>query len=119
MKTCKHQTCGKEMQVWLPLDNNLPSDISMHSWCVNCGKIKIKSDDRAFNIGYWMNILAIIAKNYSLRDVQKRLISKTLEKNECFIDLYNVDKNIQKEIFKKIVTRFCIISEKSIDSLIY
>ena len=119
MILCKHETCGREKKLWLPIDNNYSSEIVLHSWCKNCGKIKVITDERPHNLGYWMNILSRISKHFPLKDVQKRLIAKSLEIHDCFNDLYSINGSIQKEVFKKIVTRFCLISEQSIDSLIY
>ncbi len=118
MITCKHESCGREARVWLPTDS-IASEVVLHPWCKHCGIVKNISDDRPKNIGYWMNNLAKISNQFSLKKVQIRLVSKYLEAHNYFNDLYGITGSAQCEVFIKTVYRICKISKHSIDSLIY
>jgi len=119
MNSCEHKNCGREKNVWFPIKDNNPSDILLHSWYIHCGKIKNMTEYKPHRLGFWLNILSKIVKSNSLKEVQKRLILKNLEKNDCFFDLYNVNEKMQIKAFKKIIEKFCLISENSVESLIY
>ena len=119
MISCKHENCGMEKRLWLPMENHYSSEIALHKWCIRCGLVKIISDSKPNNLGFWMNILSKISKRYNLKDVQKRLIAKSLEAHEYFNDIYCINSELQKILFKKIVSRYCLISEDSIDSFLY
>ena len=118
MVTCKHESCGRENQVWLPT-SNYSSETALHPWCINCGLVKNISDDRPHNLGYWINILSRISKRFSLKKVQTRLVSKYLESHIDFNDLYGITYSAQSELFVKTVTRICKISEHLIYTSIY
>ena len=66
-----------------------------------------------------MNIISKIAKRFSLSQSQKRLMVKELESNEYFDDLYSTTGSSQKEVFVKAVTKYCDLSESTIDFYIY
>ena len=119
MELCSHKSCGRDKRVWLTEDDYLGSDVNLHPWCVYCGVVKNISDDKAHKLGYWHNILSSIANCYSLKQVQKRLISKELDSHDCFNDTYGISGFLQKELFKKIVKKYCNIDARNIDSLIY
>jgi hypothetical protein len=112
-------SCGRERRVWLPVSNNSEADINLHPWCVRCGVVKNISEDRGRNLGYWMNILSKIADCFSLTQVQKRLIAKELISLELFNDTYGIAGLPQKDLFKKIVKKYCKININSIESYFY
>jgi len=117
MEKCSHQSCGKEYQEWLPMfDCN---DIVRHPWCVKCGRVKNITEDKAKKLGYWINILSKLTNHYSLKQVQKRGISIELANHEDFNDIYGITGSYQKELFKKIIKKYCIIDFKIVDSLVY
>jgi hypothetical protein len=91
----------------------------LHPWCIHCGAVKNISDGKGKKLGYWMNILAKINERYSLKQVQKRNISRELVSNEIFNDIYFINCSAQTTIFKNIVKKYCKINTNSIDSLIY
>jgi hypothetical protein len=119
MEICSHKSCGREKRVWLPTNDYLGVDVNLHPWCVYCGVVKSISDDKAHKIGYWLNVLSVVAKRFSLKQVQKHLISKELASLDCFNDTYGISGFLQKELFKKIVKKYCNINAHSIDSFIY
>ena len=119
MEICSHKSCGREKRVWLPTNDYLGADINLHPWCVYCGVVKNVSDDKAHKLGYWLNILSSIANRFSLKQVQKHLISKELVSYDCFNDTYGISGFLQKELFKKIVKKYCNINARSVDSFIY
>ena len=119
MITCNHENCGKEKQVWLPTKVDKNSEIVMHPYCKHCGLVKNLSDDRPHSVGYWINILSRIASQFSLKKVQKRLISNDLNNHECFNDLYGITGTAQKELFISIIKKYCKIDLQSINSFDY
>jgi len=119
MTKCSHRTCGREKRVWLPTNDNSSVDVKLHPWCVQCGVVKNISDDKAHEIGYWMNILSKIANRFSLKQIQKRLIAKELASHELFSDVYGITGFPQKEFFKKIVKKYSNINGHSIEPFIY
>ena len=118
MSVCKHESCGRECRVWLPIENVF-SDIVPHPWCKNCGVIKNISDDRPKELGYWINILSRISNQYKLKKVQTRLVSKYLESNNNFNDLYGITGSAQKKEFIRAISSICKIPKNPIYSLIY
>lgn len=119
MHSCSHRSCGREKQVWLPVDDYYEADVNLHPWCIHCGVVKNISDDRGYNLGYWMNILAKIANRFSLKQVQKRCIAKELASHDWFNDKYFIKSSTQEIIFKEIVKKYCKINVNSIDSFFY
>jgi len=119
MVLCTHESCGREKRVWLPTEKDKSSEVVLHPWCTHCGIVKNLSDDRPHNFGYWMNILSNISKNFSLKKVQKHLISKELEANECFNDLYGITGSAQRELFNRLICKYCNINMSVIASFDY
>ena len=118
MSVCKHESCGRECRVWLPVET-ITSEVIPHPWCKHCGLVKNISDDRPKELGYWINILSRISNQFSLKKVQTRLVSKYLEDNRYFNDLYGITGSAQSSEFIKTVFRICKIPKNSINSLIY
>lgn len=116
MTKCSHRSCGLEKQEWLPMYGS--KDVARHPWCVKCGQVKNITDDKTKKLGYWMNALAEIANYYSLKQVQKRVISTELANHEEFNDTYGITGSYQKELFKSILNKYYKISSKVIDSII-
>ena len=118
MDKCIHESCGREARVWLPTKNNY-SEVVPHPFCKHCGVVKNITDDKAKNLGYWINILSKIGDKFSLKKVQIRLVSKYLESNIYFNDLYGISGSAQSKEFVKTVERICKIPKNNIYSLIY
>ena len=118
MSVCKHESCGRECRVWLPVEN-VVSDVIPHPWCRHCGVIKNISDDCPKELGYWINILSRISTQYSLKKVQTRLVSKYLENKSCFHDLYGITGSAQTDEFLRAVSSICKIPKNSIYTQIY
>ena len=119
MAKCTHRSCNGEKRSWLPIEEYSGADVKLHPWCVHCGVVKNISEDRGHKIGYWTNILSKIAERFSIKQIQKRLIAKELTSHELFNDTYCITGFSQKELFKKIVKKYCNINEYNIDSFIY
>jgi hypothetical protein len=130
MYRCSHENCGREQRIWLPkkiiisdnkktASSNNYSDVSLHHWCILCGCIENISDDRGKNIGYWINILSKIAKEFLITQSQKRLIVNELSNYECFDDLYCITGSAQREGFVKVIKKYSGLSENIINSYIY
>jgi hypothetical protein len=116
---CTHVTCGKEEKVWVPRSHENGTDVEKHPWCKNCGDVKNISDDRPKNIGYWMNVLAIIASELDLAQVQKRLIAKKLQACEDLHDTYGTFGSAQEELFLSIVSEHCCLKQLDLETILY
>ena len=116
---CSHKSCKVNKKVWLPVKYNEISDILPHSWCIHCGLVKNISDDRPKELYYWLNMINLLAKQFSLKQVQKRLISKEIIDSECFNDSYGITGSAQKQFFINLVKKYSKISETSINSLLF
>jgi len=119
MEICNHENCGKEKNVWLPLGQNSTSESILHPWCKHCGLVKNLSEDHPQSFGYWINILSRIESQLKIKKVQKRLIANELTSNDSFNDLYGITGSAQKELFSKIVNKYCKINLNFINSLDY
>lgn len=119
MVICDHENCGREKRVWLPMEQNSASEVILHPWCRHCGLVKNISEDHPHSFGYWTNVLSRITSQFSLKQVQKHLIYKELESNEFFNDLYGITGSAQKELFNKILSKYCNINMQCVDSFNY
>lgn len=131
MVRCCHDSCGREDRIWLPKNviasddmgftgsNGKSDDIALHYWCVLCGCVKNISDDRPKKMGYWINILSRISKNCKVSQSQKRLVVKELESYEYFDDMYGITGSSQREVFVKVVKKYCGLCERTIDSFVF
>jgi hypothetical protein len=115
---CSHKNCCREEKIWLPREPNHTSEDVLHHWCIHCGLVKNISDDRPKKFGYWMNILSKLSHNFSVTQCQRRLMVKELESHEEFEDFYGITGSAQKEIFIKIIRKYCNLSSNSIDSFL-
>ena len=119
MQTCQHQSCGREQRIWVPMDHLQYSEVRAHPWCVQCGEIKNISDDQGKKLGYWLNILSRLSQQYTITQVQRRLISKTLSDDADFQNLFGITGTDQKEVFIQIVSQFTHIAKKDLETNIY
>jgi hypothetical protein len=115
---CSHKNCCREEKIWLPREPNHTSEDVLHHWCIHCGLVKNISDDRPKKFGYWMNILSKLSHNFSVTQCQRRLMVKELESHEEFEDFYGITGSAQKEIFIKIIRKYCNLSSNCIDSFL-
>jgi hypothetical protein len=126
---CSHVSCNREQRIWLvkaiqnhnfrKTSSTGISDVALHPYCVFCGIVKNISDDPSKKIGYWINILSKITREYNISQIQKRLVIQELEKNDSFVDLYSVTGTAQREFFVKTVKKYCSLSEQIIDSFVF
>jgi len=110
-----HQSCGKGQRAWLPLPNG---SVAPHPWCVKCGAVKNLTDDRAKKMGYWMNLLAEIAKFYGISRVQRRRAALALLAYDGFDDVYSMTGEAQKRVFASIIKKYFGLSESVVYSFI-
>ena len=118
--SCVHKSCGSTDKVWLPFEiNNRILGLKPYSYCIHCGIIKSISTDKPKKTAYYINIIPKIDKSVlKLTKVQTRLIVKELESIEDFEDAYSMTRQIQENIFIKIVQNFCNIPERYIASIL-
>lgn len=128
-KICSHVNCSREQRIWLrkkiqshnfkKTSSTGISDVALHPYCIFCGSIKNVSDDNSKKIGYWINILSKITREYNISQIQKRLVIQELEKNDSFEDIYSITGTAQREFFVKTVKKYCRLSEQIIDSYVF
>ena len=115
---CSHESCKKDEKIWLPVDYNSKSEANLHHWCIHCGLVKDISDDQPKKIGHWMNTLSKISHHLSFTQCQKRLIANELRTCEEFEDLYGITGSAQRNLFIKVMEKYCNINRTNIDSFI-
>ena len=119
LMVCSHVTCGKEEKVWVPRSHRNSTDVAKHPWCKHCGDVKNISDDRPKNIGYWMNVLSIIASELELKQVQKRLIAKDISACDDLQDTYGTYGSAQEELFLSIVAHHVSLKGLDLETILY
>ncbi|MCS7121051.1 MAG: hypothetical protein NZ895_00380, partial [Archaeoglobaceae archaeon] len=70
---------------WARIPNGI---LKLHPVCSNCGTFKNVSSDRGKKFSHFIKALSKLKKNCKVTDVQIRLITKELEKNPDFQDLW-------------------------------
>lgn len=118
MVSCKHESCGREQRIWLPIGHSSASDTLLHPWCIHCGQVKNVSDDRGKKQGYWMNVLSQLCHRYHITKVQKRLIVNELIKDDEFLDTYGITGSAQKKRFISIIQKHTRVSPQEINALL-
>lgn len=119
MRSCQHECCGCEQRVWVPMDHLQYSEVRAHPWCVRCGEIKNISDDQGKKLGYWLNVLARLSKEFTITQVQRRLISKTLSDHAAFQNLFGISGSDQRNAFIQIISQFTHIAIRDLDTVVY
>lgn len=111
--SCEHQCSCSD---WLPiLKEKKESTLAPHPYCHLCGLVRNIGPDRAKKTGFFIEILSELERYLNhehskgarckLTEAQKRLISKDLEDDELFIDIFGNLASSQKERFVEIVLK--------------
>lgn len=116
MTLCAHHVCGKNQSIWIHTKDEY-SSVEKHLFCVECGVIQNRSDDRPKTVGYWMNKLGLLGFELGLSQCQKRLIAKEIEKQSYLHDMFGAFGSGQKELFRKIVSCYCDVSNVDFDRI--
>lgn len=116
---CEHKSCGHKEKVWLPLiSRRTEHGLRSHPYCIYCGAVKNISSDLPKKIGYYINILSEIRKNFRISDAQARLIVNELSSKEDFEDPYWTTGYAQEKMFMALIKKYCNLSESIIKPLI-
>lgn len=116
---CNHNSCGDKEKVWLPHKyHGLDRGLKPHLYCTRCGMVKIVSLDRPRRLGYYINIITGLAKEFKITKVQIRLIAIELQKLGVD-DIYSMDKRIQERIFVETVRKYSNLPERVIKQFLY
>ncbi len=111
---CSHEAFD---QAWLPIfQRKTKLTLAPHPYCHKCGIVRNVGRDRPRKIGYYMDVLSELedylekeaskgGKN-KLTECQKRLITKDIQKEEIFHDLYGTMASTQEEKFIEIVQKY-------------
>lgn len=116
---CEHVSCGREHRVWLPVHGHHDSEAVLHPWCTRCGMVRNVSDDRPHRRGYWMNVLAMLVRRFSLTQCQKRLIAREIARHDEFDDTYGTFGSSQRRLFTQIVSKYTHVTAESIERFVY
>lgn len=115
MMRCEHSSCWKGEKVWLPCEaRERKIGLKAHPYCINCGAIKNISSDRPRKIGYYVNVISHISRNYRISDAQIRLIVNELDGIEDFEDLYWTTGKAQEIMFINAVKKYSNLPELTI-----
>jgi hypothetical protein len=115
---CNHKSCGSTEKIWMPHTyQDRECGLKPHQYCTKCGLIKGITSERIHSVGYFINILASLGKDYKIAQVQMRLISQDLEKSGID-DSYGIDKYQQEKLFLDIVMRYLNVPERAVSNLL-
>lgn len=114
---CDHHVCGKDQSIWIQTKDEY-STVERHLYCTECGVIQNRSDDHPKAVGYWMNKLGVLCFELKLSQCQKRLIAKEIEQQPYLHDLFGSFGSGQRELFKRIVSRYCNVTKVDLESML-
>jgi len=108
---CEHKSCRNAEKVWLPyVFQGRECGLKRHPYCSECGAVKNLSSERPRKIGFYVNIVMALSKDYKIAQVQKRLIAMEIIKLDLE-DNYALDRHQQEKLFLEIVRKFVNIPE--------
>ncbi len=111
---CEHHSVDGD---WLPILKRREKDVlAPHPYCCTCGLVRNIGPDRARKLGYYIEALSEIERllkhehakggRCKLTETQKRLIVKSLEKEDIFKDLYGTMASAQEDRFVEIIQEY-------------
>jgi len=107
-------SCGSKEKVWLPyVFKGRGRGLRPHTYCVKCGLVKRSSAEKPRDIGYYTNVLGMLAREHRVTQIQMRLIVQALER-AGIDDSYGLDRYQQERLFVDVVMRHTKVSEESI-----
>lgn len=111
---CNHNSCGDKEKVWLPYKyNDLDRGLKPHLYCTLCGVVKMASSEKPRRLGYYVNVVAALNKEFKVTKVQMRLIALELQRLKID-DIYSIDRCLQEKLFIETVRKYVNISEQNI-----
>jgi hypothetical protein len=111
LTNCEHKSCGIAEKVWLPyVFQGRELGLKPHPYCSECGAVKNLSSERAREIGFYVNIVVALSKDYKIAQVQKRLIAMEMIRLDLD-DKYALDRHQQENLFIEIVRKYVNIPE--------
>ncbi|MCK4613189.1 MAG: hypothetical protein KAU14_00170 [Thermoplasmata archaeon] len=124
---CEHLKCHSSERMWVPTYVNEEGDelekIKPHYYCVQCGEIEYKGQDKARHYGYFSNILGDIKRyleieakkgsNVKITSAVFRLVMMELHKIDDFTDKFSKPFCVQKKEFIRVLKKYipCFSSE--------
>jgi len=116
---CCHKSCGSKEKIWLPYrDREAEHGLKVHPYCIQCGAVKNISSDLPKRIGYYINILSRLRKNYCISQAQIRLVINGLNSSDGFEDPYWATGFSQEKIFLGLMKKYCNLTENTIKLLL-
>jgi hypothetical protein len=118
MSRCEHQKSGSREKIWLPYYyKDRDRGLKPHPFCTECGLINNLSQDRPRSIGFFMNAIAELGKNYKIAQVQTRLIALEMEK-QALDDTFGMDRQQQEMLFVEIAVRILNVPRRAVRELL-
>ncbi|NMB86412.1 MAG: hypothetical protein GYA29_09275 [Methanothrix sp.] len=118
MSGCEHKVSGSKEKVWLPYYyEGRERGLKPHPYCVECGLIKNLSSERPHTVGFFMNIVAEMAKHYKITQVQTRLIALEMER-QALDDQFGLDRLQQEKLFIDMATRILNVPVSVVSGLL-
>lgn len=118
MSGCEHKVSGSKEKVWLPYYyEGRERGLKPHPYCIECGLIKNLSSERPHSVGFFMNIVAEMAKHYKITQVQTRLIALEMER-QALDDQFGLDRLQQEKLFIDMATRILNVPASVVSGLL-
>lgn len=115
---CDHKSCGSKEKVWLPYYfEGRERGLKPHPYCTECGLVKNLSTERPHGIGFFMNVLSDLSKNYKIAQIQTRLIAQEMTKI-ALTDAYGMDRPQQEKLFLEIAVRILNVPERVVSEML-
>ncbi|MBM4250284.1 MAG: hypothetical protein FJ149_12880 [Euryarchaeota archaeon] len=104
--SCLHEDCGHRERLYSPpFDRRITRvPVQRFPYCLNCGKLKNVSSDKAKMAGWFTNLLRVVNHNIALShgkitQAQQRLIISDIERVADFEDRYHMTRSAQLDLF--------------------
>ncbi|MGD0951595.1 MAG: hypothetical protein ABR985_04250 [Methanotrichaceae archaeon] len=118
MEGCVHKDCGTGEKVWMPyFFKGRVRGLKPHPYCSECGLVKNLSSERPRQIGYFINLISELGKQYKIAKVQVRLMVLEMQK-QGLQDSYGMDRQQQEKLFLEIAKRCLNVPERAVAELL-
>jgi len=118
MPGCAHKNCGTTEKVWLPYSyNGKERGLKPHPYCTECGLVKNLSSERPRQIGYFINLISELGRQYKIAQVQVRLMVLEMKRQELD-DSYGMDRQKQEKLFVEIANRYLNIPKRVVAEIL-
>jgi hypothetical protein len=107
-----HRSAPPDRRVWLEAIPDVAATMRLHSFCAECGTIRLRVQARGRPLGFFQQALSNLKANLDsdarypkLAQVQSHLISNAVESIPDFGDEYSMAFEVQRGLFASAVRR--------------